>query len=78
MIGHPKSMSIRLEKRKTFFVVQTLDILEMQRPGAKFNQVGPLYETILEFSMLDIVSRRQAPWLLRSVFTKMVPYAFIP
>ena len=47
--------SIRLEK-KTFFVVQTLDILEVQRLGAKFNQVGPLYEMILEFRMLDIVS----------------------
>ena len=48
-------MSMRLEK-KTLFVVQTLDILEVQRPGATFNQVGPLYEMILEFRMLDIVS----------------------
>ena len=43
-------------EKKTFFVVQTLDILEVQRLGAKFNQVGPLYEMILEFRMLDIVS----------------------
>jgi len=48
-------MSIRLEK-KTFFVVQTVDILEVQRLGAKFNQVRPLYEMTLEFRMLDIVS----------------------